>query len=735
MKIRTGRIRDLLMGAALATSWACTDEPAKSAEPTPEPGTETPCVGKCDSADSVVDTSRYTVDLEAANAIWASGGPKAETLADLYTVAVKLPNGMATKAPTHLFGGPVVPVPYHDDDGPHVVDAKGQVIFQGDRELARFFGPDDIGYAIKHHRPESRILDFGQLAAGASADALKEDLKLQDTHIELVVGVMRPVGDSGDLKAGVITLNNPQGYQDGRFGDEVYSMVFVKPAYPDYLPAALQASFRDNIRTMMLGFNAVSKFPGDYNGGDPLAASTPDKVRFHTAQMVKAITGDSEARAWFRDPANMIYCAELAHVATSAGVLVPLNKAGLVDSGLVDDATYAAFAQLVDAHNNGEATPFTDLNSNQYAQYVWATMADEDLKALPAYGADAGETEKLGFRPLTIVEIVEGFLKTHLPRQEPALGGEALAPVQAAVLVAMKPALYETMGIDTTLHDSIVTGIEANLSRLTEDLTDPELDGETRARLEAEQAQLQIDLEKAKAVQQALAAKQAGMDAFFDQLVGVIGTSYSSYDEFRATVAPLLAQARTLASPRGEDGNGFFVPPSALHLIAQKSCDGDDRCGGLLGLDYVGHGIHLSAIEVQQAPPPVSPTAIIGISSAIPRPGTDYNGDGSVDVRDDEVVYLSNIGDKAGDLSGWTLSDKVGVRFEFPAGATIDAAGAATVYGKLEAVDATNFSADGLGLNDRGDELTLRDAEGAVIDVLRWDTVDVDQQVVTGDFE
>lgn len=730
------KIRELMMGAALAASWACTDEPATQAEPAPVPGDETPCIGKCDSADSVVDTSRYTVDLEAANAIWAGGGPKAETVADLYTVSVKLPNGMAAKAPTHLFGGPVVPVPYHDDDGPHVVDAKGQIIFQGDRELARFFAPDDIGYAIKHHRPESRVLDFGQLAGnGATADALKEDLKLQDTHIELVVGVMRPVGDSGDLEAGVITLNNPQGYQDGRFGDETYSMVFVKPAYPAYMPPELQGSFRDNIRTMMLGFNAVSKFPGDYNGGDPLAASTPDKVRFHVAQMVKAVAGDDEARGWFRDPANMIYCAELAHVATSAGVLVPLNRPGLVDSGLVDDATYARFAQLVDAHNNGDRTPFTDLNSNQYAQYVWATMADEGLRALPSYADDASEKDKLGFRPMTIVEIVEGFLKTHLPRNEPALGGEALAPVQAAVLIAMKPALYETMGIDTGLHDSIVTGIEANLSRLTEDLADPEVDAVVRAELEAEQAQLQIDLQKAKAVQQALGQKQAGMDAFFDQLVAVIGTSYGSYDEFRATVAPLLAQARTLASPRGEDGNGFFVPPSALHLIAQKNCDGDDRCGGLLGLDYVGHGIHMSAINVAQAPPVVEPTAIIGIASAIPRPGSDYNLDGSVDVRDDEAVFLSNSGDKDGDISGWTLSDKVGVRFEFPTNAAINAFTLVTVLGKTAIPDTFTFSADGLGLNDRGDELTLRDAEGTVIDVLRWDTVEVDQEVRQGDFE
>jgi redox-sensitive bicupin YhaK (pirin superfamily) len=104
-------------------------------------------------------------------------------------------------------------------------------------------------------------------------------------------------------------------------------------------------------------------------------------------------------------------------------------------------------------------------------------------------------------------------------------------------------------------------------------------------------------------------------------------------------------------------------------------------------------------------------------------------------VRDDEVVFISNFGDKAGELEGWTLSDKVGVRFEFPAGAKLAEFSVISVYGKYENVDAENFSADGLGLNDRGDELTLRDADGNVVDVLRWESVDVGQEVFPGDFQ
>lgn len=725
------KTRSLLLSAALAAGWACSDN-GTSAPPAAEQPESTPCVGKCDSADSTVDTSRYVVDLAAANAIWSRGGPEATSLADFYTAIVKLPNGMTTKAPTHLFGGPVVPIPYHDDDGAHVVDANGDVVQQGDRELAKFFPPGAIGYAIKHHRPEHRVIDFNALAgAGGSADAIKEDLKLQDTHIELVVGVRRPLGAGGELVDGVITLNNPQNYQSGRFGSASYSMVFVEPAWPDYLPAAQQVAFRDNIRTMMLAFNAVSDFPGDYNGGDPLAASSPDKVREHVAQMVKAITGDADAQAWFRDPRNMIYCAELAHVASSAGVLVPLNKAGLVDSGLVDAATYDAFAALIDAHQAGQSTAFTTMNDNALARFVEATMAPADLAPLPSYSTDAAEAEKLAFRPLTVVEIVEGFLKTHLPRNEPALGGEALAPVQAAVLTAMKPALFETMGLDDGLHVSIVAGLEDRIASVQEELADPALTDEQKTEQQAALADLETQLAQAKAMQDAVAARRAGADAFFDEVIAVIGKQYGSYDEFRANIAPYLAQARALATPRDDSGNGFFVPPSALHLIAQKSCDGDLRCGGLLGLDYVGHGVHLSAIDIVEAIPEPTPTAIPRIGSAMARPGSDYNEDGVVDARDDEFVRFVNDGDAKADLSGWTLADAVKVRFTFPADAVIEPGGSLWVHAAHATPEpGVRYAAGVLGLNDSGDTLTLSDASGAPVDTLSWGAVDVDEEIV-----
>lgn len=722
--------RRLGLAGALCGAVACGESEPGGAGPGagPAPADEVVCVGKCDGVDAPAVSDRYTFDLDAANAIWPAETP-AEKASDFFTVTISLPNGHRIRAATHMFGEPVNPIPYHDEDGEHVVDAAGTKIVQGDRELARFFPPGSIGYAIKHHRPERRTLDFAALGAGgATASALKEDMKLQDTHIELVVGVRRPLGSGGEKVDGVVTLNNPQGYQGGRFGDAKYGMVFVKPRFPDYLPAGLHGAFIDNIRTMMLGFNAVSSFPGDYNGGDPLAASRPEKVREHVRQMVLAIADDgpagAEARAWFTRQENMIYCAELAHVATSAGLLVPLNRKGLVESGLVDEATYERFARLVADHQAGLSTPFTQLNRNKFARYVDAAMAPDDLEPLPAYGG-AEEAAKLAFRPQTMAEIVEGFLATHIPRRDPRLGGEALAPVQAAVLQAMKPGLYEAMGMDDGLYRSMIARAEERIASLREDLADPALSDARRVSVEQDIESQERQLAEARAQLEAVRRKRAIVEQVFAEVLAIVGTQYESYAAFREALAPAIAKARQLAGPRADGEVGYFVPPSALHLVA-LGCPEDDRCGGLIGLDYVGHGIHLSAVRVNAPPPAPEPVAVVGIAELVPRPGQDYNEDGAADPRRDEYVHVVNDGAAPADLTGWRLEDPVGLRFEFPDGFTLAAGEGVFVYGGGAVEHAAR---GGLGLNDNGDTLTLFDADGQVVEQVTWGRVARDEVV------
>jgi Somatomedin B domain len=493
-----------------------------------------PCFGKCDGPSAGSYNSPYEANMDALNAEFPDAVPM-KVIEDAFSVRMVLGEVEFT-APTHLFGGPVNVIPYSDEDG--VQDASGEVLERRDEVIAKLFPPGDIGFMIKHHRPQYRTLDMS-----SESSNMKEHLKLQDTHIGIIVGVTR------DGQPGAISLNNPQDYQDGLFGDDHYPMIFVRPVLPDYVEGPVQSQIIANIVTMMVGFNAVSNFPSDYNGGDPLAANSLEKLRTHVEMMVRVIGGDSEAQPYFDDPANMIYCAELAHVGASAGLHFPLNDTTMVP--LVGQEIWDNFKAEVAQHNDGQPSLFKSMNSNDLVSLVELTLAPEDLKGVPEYASDdirAEERSRLALHPMTMADIIEHFLRTHIPREQM---GESIAPVQAAVLAKMRPGIIEATGMD----------------RL--DPTDP---------------------------------RRVAVDGVFDQVLEIVGQSYGSYEEFRAALEPVLAAARAITGPRDDTGQGLFVPPSLFHIVTQGK-----HTGGLMKLQYEGHGVHVSHVQRKADPsqPPV----------------------------------------------------------------------------------------------------------------------------------
>lgn len=493
-----------------------------------------------EQSEDVTQMSDYTVDLAKALALWHSEVP-AQKPADLWTAMVKI-GDKTIPAPTHLFGDVVNIIPYSNDDG--VKDADGKVFARGDQEIAKVYKPGQVGIGLKMHRPDHRLVDLNN----ADASAMKEDFKLQDTHIEVVVGVEK--AEHG--QAGAITMNNPQGYEEGRFGNATYSMIFFRPRLPSYVPEAKKAAYEANTVLALTGFNAATNFPGDYNGGDPLGAKNPEKLRTYVDQMVKAIAGDEAAVAWFQEEANMVYCAELAYISLSAGVIAPLTKSYMTPR--VGAAVWKKFIKQVQIHNKGvdefqatgnisaaNTSRFLKLNDNKRVGMVRLTLPPEDLKPVAKLsGSAAGDADKMGFQPMTMADIVRHFMRTHIPRETL---GEALAPMQGAVLAKMKPGLLESMGMDQ-LPDS-----------------DPR--------------------------------KQA-VDALFGQIVQVVSKSYGSYQEFTAALEPYMVQARQITGPRPGDeaGQGLFFPPSGFHVVAQGH-----HLGGLLKLDYEGHGAHVTIVK------------------------------------------------------------------------------------------------------------------------------------------
>ncbi|HVJ92307.1 MAG TPA: hypothetical protein VM580_21050 [Labilithrix sp.] len=503
-------------------------------------GCSTESASKPDAAENdVFLRTNYEISWEQYNATYSTNFSTPE---QAYSVDVKL-GDKVIHAPSHLFGETVNVIPYSNDDG--VTTADGRVLERGDSVIAQIFRPGEIGIAVKHHRSEFPVLDLDNIG---NQDEMKEHFKLQDTHIEIVVGVQR------DGKAGAITINNPQDYEQGGFGDETYAMVFLRPVYPQYLTDAQKVNFENNVRTMLLAFNAVTDFPGDYNGGDPLGARNPEKVLEYVKQMILAINGNDAALAWFKEPANQVYCAELAFIAFSAGLIAPLNDATIIP--LVGAEEWSKFQQIVADHNAGKDTAFTLLNRNKRVTYVRdLTLAPPDLAPAPSYGPP-GEETKLALEPLTQADMLDEFLRTHIPRE---LFGEELASAQAAVLAAMKPALLE----------------QTRMNELPE--TDP---------------------------------RRVAVDALFSQLVEAVGKQYESYTAFREAIEPLLAQAREITGPRGDTGEGLFVPPSLFHVAAQG------KRAGLLRFQYEGHGVHASAVKSSSAPE-TPPTPVEAIASEV----------------------------------------------------------------------------------------------------------------------
>lgn len=91
----------------------------------------------------------------------------------------------------------------------------------------------------------------------------------------------------------------------------------------------------------------------------------------------------------------------------------------------------------------------------------------------------------------------------------------------------------------------------------------------------------------------------------------------------------------------------------------------------------------------------------------------DANGDGFRDTTDDEFVEIVNASGTDADISGWTLSDAVGVRHTFPAGSivadgcSIVVFGGGSPSGKFGASLVQTASSSQLGLNNGGDTVTL----------------------------
>ncbi len=473
--------------------------------------------------------SNYDIDFDAVNHNWDRGSSPAKKPADLFTTLV--PNPM---------GGAATPMATHYDPKQEIkIIAYDNAWGANQKDLTRFLAPGEVMIAVKHHKPEHPTL------GGAG----KEEVKLDCTHIELAVGVMT-TDSSGKKEPGAITLNNPQTYEQGLFGDPSYPMIFLKVKFPAGLSGADKQAYMDNIRTWLTIANTFTNFPGDYNGGDPLGTRSVSQVKTMGDQLIKAMTGDAaqqaEAMAWLTSPDNKVYCAELAHVAMNLGISYPLNKANL---GARFEAVKNALA----------SKEFLSKNGNENAKLVDLTMAPESLKPMqekvgvrptePGPGKPFGDG--LAAQPFTMPSLIEEFIASMATRDL----GRTLTPGEAQLLAAEQNAMFE--GAKPGIIEA------AGLNQLP--ATDP---------------------------------RRQGIEALLNGISQVLQKPFTEYADFRAALDPLLAKASEVAGPR-PNGAGAFFPPNGwlLHALGKA-----ENKGGMLGVEIVGHGLHASLLHEKTAP-------------------------------------------------------------------------------------------------------------------------------------
>jgi hypothetical protein len=117
----------------------------------------------------------------------------------------------------------------------------------------------------------------------------------------------------------------------------------------------------------------------------------------------------------------------------------------------------------------------------------------------------------------------------------------------------------------------------------------------------------------------------------------------------------------------------------------------------------------------------------------------DANGDGDVDMYDDEFVEIVNTTEGPIDIAGWQIRDLIGVRHVFsdttilPAGCAVVVFGGGSPQGNFGAAEVQISSTGTLGLNNSGDTLKLLDSSLTLVDQHQYGTNADDGQSITRD--
>ncbi len=166
------------------------------------------------------------------------------------------------------------------------------------------------------------------------------------------------------------------------------------------------------------------------------------------------------------------------------------------------------------------------------------------------------------------------------------------------------------------------------------------------------------------------------------------------------------------------------IPDGQLELVFSVDVLDDGAADGVQTVSIIAGApdFNVAQQSVNVTDDGDEPTLVINEIYAEVEPDEDPNLDGFVgDFVGDEFLEIVNISGTIIDISGWTLSDNEGVRHVFPSGSILGADCAIVVFGGggfSEGVRADfgnalvqKASSGGLGLNDAGDTVLIREGD------------------------
>ncbi|MBD1843931.1 hypothetical protein H6F89_11075 [Cyanobacteria bacterium FACHB-63] len=299
-------------------------------------------------------------------------------------------------------------------------------------------------------------------------------IKNEGHHSSVIVPAQR--FRQNQLIPSYATLNEPDAYHEGLYGNDGYVAIAQRLRFPNFVASEQARGYINTIICWIALLNPFVQFPDNYSGGDPTRIGNCTQLQELLKNGLLASLGDAKAIAFFNVPANKCYCSEFISVCLNT-VLHPFNKAGLAE--LLEDAEKAQQILAIQNQQNKRQVNLLSQKTNNpefKAFNIPMPVVPENLPPLNVLMTQQGQSvpNSLPFPPFSISQVIRRAFHKLLPRNQakPDLNLK-IAHAQARLLKSMKPALIQQLGLSNLPEtDSKVVAVSQFLDAASDQLNE-----------------------------------------------------------------------------------------------------------------------------------------------------------------------------------------------------------------------------------------------------------------------